>query len=166
MPRLQDAQAAAHKKTLLADILGEEYYARLMAEARDERPSAKEGIDEVKQEVGKVDDGTADVAPCEVCGVLSKLRTRNTYLEAEIKRVNGLRDQLEYENARQTQLQNRLDDATFHINDLRKKLDERDELIALYRAADTVKETLGLLHDLRLAIGAANHGVTVEPSAQ
>lgn len=72
---------------------------------------------------------------CKGCD--AEVRQRNQYLESEMR-------ELEARLARKAELQTMLDQARADLYEMRKKLDRQDELLYLYRTAQTAKKALDL----------------------
>ncbi len=70
---------------------------------------------------------------CKGCDV--EVRRRNQFLEAEVR-------DLEARLTRKTDLQSMLDQARVDLHEARKKLDRQDELLYLYRTAQTAKKAM------------------------
>ena len=98
--------------------------------------SVNDDVCGVKEAVDRVDVSIAGVKE-ELLEINAVLRGRLEAAQAEIKRINRLRDQLESRVGRQTSLANKLYEATVRVTELEEKIIEKDELIRLYRALDT-----------------------------
>jgi hypothetical protein len=70
---------------------------------------------------------------CKGCDM--EVRRRNQFLEAEVR-------DLEARLTRKTDLQSMLDQARVDLHEARQKLDRQDELLYLYRTAQTAKKAM------------------------
>ena len=82
------------------------------------------------------------------------LVSRNDFLEAEIKRVNLLRDQLENRIVKQTNIEKKLDWALADLDEFKKKNKDLEEQLAIYKALQTAKWLL----EMERAVKRAREG--------
>jgi len=93
------------------------------------------GVGEIKDKVEGIHEDVRDVKD-EMRTVVADLRTENALLTPENKRINLLRDQLEYKVGRQTSIENKLDFAVVDLHEANKKIKTLEKELEVYKALD------------------------------
>jgi hypothetical protein len=93
---------------------------------------------------GKVVDMHVDVKDVkdEMRNVVAELRTENAYLKSEIKRVNLLRDQLEYKVGKQTSMENKFDIVVVELHDANKKIRDMEKELEVYKSLELSQKAM------------------------
>lgn len=126
-------------ETLMAktNIKLEEYKKSTSKSEFDEKVQAalKASLDGIE---GKVEDIHVDVKDVkdEMRHVVADLRTENAYLKSEIKRVNLLRDRLEYKVGKQTSYEHKYDNVVVELHNANKKIQGLEKELDAYKALD------------------------------
>ena len=109
----------------------------------DEKVQAalKASLDGIEGKVGDIHVDVKDVKD-EMHNVVTDLRIENAYLKSEIKRVNLLRDQLEYKVGKQTSIENKLDIAVVELHDTNKKMREMEKELEVYKSLELSQKAM------------------------